>query len=108
MITTVSRSWMKKKVANYGSASSLRVLDNKHLLIRSEGTSIKCLGGGGRHFRGGGGQNLTSVNKGRQPVSYRGVNQILKGNTNPICFEESLDTSAADSNEDVHVHKIQS
>ena len=43
-----------------------------------------------------------SVNQGRQPVSYRGLNQILKGDTNPIYFEESLDTSPTDSNEDVH------
>ena len=32
---------------------------------------------------------------------------MLKGDTNPICFEESPDTSATDSNEDVNVYKIQ-
>ena len=38
---------------------------------------------------------MESVNQGWQPVSYIRLYHVL-GDTNPICFEESLDTSDID------------
>ena len=37
-------------------------------------------------------------------ATHRGLTQSLKGDSDPICFGESQDTSVTDFNEDVHVN----